>query len=246
ILRRYFLYDRKLLTGLSRCGWEALKAFYATGVGDSKAVSGAVLAIQTFGDFLGFHPHLHILVSDGCFHKNGMFSASSTVNTNALERIFRYKVLKMLLSKSKIKQNMIALLDKWRHTGFNVFAGPRILPRNETSMENLARYIIRASFSQERMTYHRETSQVEYQSKDGSQTKVFDALEWLAAMPACACRTQTGAATCPIKANRWSDTMAIIVTRRGENGKKLLPMIRSPASLSRSWPARLFEKPGRA
>ncbi len=49
-------------------------------------------------------------------------------------------------------------------------------------MENLARYIIRASFSQERMTYHRETGQVEYKSKDGAQTKVFDALEWLAAM----------------------------------------------------------------
>jgi len=62
-------------------------------------------------------------------------------------------------------------------------------------MENLARYIIRASFSQERMTYIPEESKVSYQSKDGKEEKVFDALEWLAAMPACACRTQTGAAT---------------------------------------------------
>jgi hypothetical protein len=44
-------------------------------------------------------------------------------------------------------------------------------------MENLARYIIRASFSQEHMTYVRESGQVVYQSIDGSQTKVFDALE---------------------------------------------------------------------
>jgi len=182
ILRRYFLYDRKLLSDLSRCGWESLKAFYTAGVGDDKADPGAVVAIQTFGDFLGFHPHLHILVSDGCFHANGMFSVSPAVDTKALEQIFRHKVLKMLLAKGKIKSDMIALLDKWRHTGFNVFAGPRILPRNETSLENLARYIIRASFSQERMAYHRETSQVEYRSKDGKETKVFDALEWLAAM----------------------------------------------------------------
>jgi hypothetical protein len=49
-------------------------------------------------------------------------------------------------------------------------------------MENLARYIIRAYFSQERMTYHRESGQVEYQSKDGKEARVFDALEWLAAM----------------------------------------------------------------
>jgi len=77
---------------------------------------------------------------------------------------------------------MIALMDKWRHTGFNVFVGPRILPGYEKSMENLARYIIRASFSQERMTYHRQQGQVEYRSKDGKQVKTFEALEWLAAM----------------------------------------------------------------
>jgi len=49
-------------------------------------------------------------------------------------------------------------------------------------MEKLARYIIRASFSQERMTYIPEASEVIYRSKDGTEEKVFDALEWLAAM----------------------------------------------------------------
>ena len=36
------------------------------------------------------------------------------------------QVFLKLLAKGKITQDMIALLDKWRHTGFNVFAGPRI------------------------------------------------------------------------------------------------------------------------
>ena len=49
-------------------------------------------------------------------------------------------------------------------------------------MENLARCVIRASFSQERMTYLPGESKVIYCSKDGKQGKVFDALEWLAAM----------------------------------------------------------------
>jgi len=124
----------------------------------------------------------HILVSDGRFHANGIFSVSPAIDTKALEQIFRHKVLKMLLAKGKITQDMISLLDKWRHTGFNVFCGPRILPWHRRSMENLARYIVRASFSQERMLYLREAAQVEYQSKDGKETKVFDALEWLAAM----------------------------------------------------------------
>jgi hypothetical protein len=50
IPRRYFLYDRKLLSELSRCGWAALKTFYNAGIRDEKAVPGAVLAIQTFGE----------------------------------------------------------------------------------------------------------------------------------------------------------------------------------------------------
>ena len=57
-----------------------------------------------------------------------------------------------------------------------------ILPRHKNSMENPARYIIRASFSQERMTHQRETGQVVYRSKGGVTTKTFDALECLAAM----------------------------------------------------------------
>jgi len=38
----------------------------------------------------------------------------------------------------------------------NVFSGPRIYAREETAMENLARYANRASFSQERMSYVEE------------------------------------------------------------------------------------------
>ena len=46
-------------------------------------------------------------------------------------------------------------------------------------MENLARYIIRASFSQERMSYVEQDGTAVYQSKEGAEQKVFDALERL-------------------------------------------------------------------
>jgi len=59
--------------------------------------------------------------------------------------------------------------------------------------ETLAKFIIRAflsslcpidrgGFSQERMTYFPEDSKVVYRSKDGKEEKIFDTLEWLAAM----------------------------------------------------------------
>ena len=143
---------------------------------------GAAVAIQSFGDFLGFNPHLHILGTDGCFYGDGMFRVAPRFETKHLEEIFRHKVFKMLLSKGKITKDLVSMLLSWRHSGFNVFCGPRIQPGDQQAMENLARYIIRASFSQERMAYIEEESKVSYQSKDGKEEKVFDALEWLAAI----------------------------------------------------------------
>ena len=182
ILRRYFLYDRRLLSDLSRCAWETLKEFFQDTVPEEGAVPGAVIAIHSFGDFLGWHPHLHVLCTDGCFYGNGMFRVAPIFELKHLEEIFRHKVFKMLLSKGKITQDLVGMLIQWRHSGFNVFCGPRIQPGAEQAMENLARYIIRASFSQERMTYMPEEAKVLYLSKDGKEETIFDALEWLAAM----------------------------------------------------------------
>jgi hypothetical protein len=85
ILRRYFLYDRRLLSDLSRCGWESLKVFFQEAVPEEKAMPGAVVAIHSFGDFLGFHPHLHVLGTDGCFYGEGMFRVAPRFDTKPLE-----------------------------------------------------------------------------------------------------------------------------------------------------------------
>ncbi len=156
-----------------------MKAFFQEAVSEEGAVPGAVIAIQSFGDFLGFNSHLHVLSTDGCFYGQGMFRPalarvirfeadkpiSSTTNdpllisritrsgpgvaprfdTKDLEKIFRHKVFKMMLSKGKITQELVDMLMTWRHSGFNVFCGPRIQPGEEEAIENLARYIIRAS-----------------------------------------------------------------------------------------------------
>ena len=97
------------------------------------------------------------------------------------------------------------------------------MAQNEDGLENLASYIIRASFSQERMTYIAASdssdgvSKVIYQSKDGTSTKTFNALDWLAQL----------VTHIPIKGNRWFVTMAIILINRAAYAKKLAPMMRS-------------------
>ncbi len=57
----------------------------------------------------------------------------------------------------------------WRHSGFNVYRGPRMLPWQKKSLERLAAYLIRSSFSQERMEYLPDQARVLYRSKDGKQ-----------------------------------------------------------------------------
>jgi hypothetical protein len=48
------------------------------------------------------------------------------------------------VSKGKINEELIRMMEGWRHSGFNVYAGPRIHPRENRSLENLAAYLIRS------------------------------------------------------------------------------------------------------
>ena len=61
IIRIYFLFDRSLLKELTRIAWEILALYYKNAVNKENVIPAAVASIQTFGDFLGSSPHLHML-----------------------------------------------------------------------------------------------------------------------------------------------------------------------------------------
>ncbi|MBC8389947.1 MAG: transposase [Actinobacteria bacterium] len=90
----------------------------------------AVAVIQTFGDFLGFNPRMHMLASDGCFGCDGIFYTSSiNIDTASLEELFRYRVFKMLLSRSLITTSTVELILSWRHLRFWVLLRREDLPK---------------------------------------------------------------------------------------------------------------------
>ncbi len=183
ILRIYFLFNRNLLKELSKISWEVIRKYYISTCRKAGSKPAAVAVIQTFGDFLSFNPHMHILAADGCFGDDGFFYApSKSIDTASLEKLFVHKIFKMLLAKGFITEKIIDLISSWRHTGFSVYCGKRINPKDKISTENLARYIIRASFSQERMKYYPDEAKVTYQSKYGKDVAEFSCLEWLAAL----------------------------------------------------------------
>ena len=60
-LRGFFKYDRKLYTILFRAAWGALKEF----LGVDERELAAIFTVQTAGEALNYHPHLHGLLADG-------------------------------------------------------------------------------------------------------------------------------------------------------------------------------------
>jgi hypothetical protein len=185
-LRVFFMTNRRLLSKLSRCAWKVLSAYLSAGVKYEDAVPGGVIAVQTFGDFQNFNPHLHIIATDGCFYGKGMFIKGPMPAANDLEDAFRREVFALLKKEGKLNDFVIENMMNWHHSGFNVYCGKTLWPDNEEGLENLARYIIRASFSSERMMYipASETksgaAKVIYESKSDTSSKTFDALDWLA------------------------------------------------------------------
>jgi hypothetical protein len=81
------MFDRKLLSKLSQCVWKVLRVYLKHAVCDEDAGPGAVIAIQSFGDFLGFHPHAHVLVTDGCFYGEGYMRDVNQKINNFLDKI---------------------------------------------------------------------------------------------------------------------------------------------------------------
>ena len=185
-LRIYFMAHRRLLAELSRRAWKVLSQYLKAGVSYADAAPGGVIAVQTFGDFQNFHPHLHIIATDGCFYGNDMFIRGPAPVPSDLEEAFRREIFKLLKKEGMITDFIIDNMMGWHHSGFNVYCGKTLWPGDEEGIENLARYIIRASFSSERMTYipaddtQTGTAKVIYESRDGRTSKTFDALDWLA------------------------------------------------------------------
>jgi hypothetical protein len=179
MLRACFRNNKKLLNLLSRCAWECIKKLYAEAAQSKDAVPGAVIAVHTAGEKLNFHVHLHALVSDGVFLPNGDFMLLPLqTDLELLERLFRHKVLSLLIKENRITRLTAERLLTWEHSGFNGYRGERIEADNRESRERLARYIIRAPMSLEKLAYLPEEGKVVYGSRH--DRKVFHPLDFLA------------------------------------------------------------------
>lgn len=140
--RTYFKYDRSLLGGLCRCAYRSLLTFLREVVGLKEGVPGAVPAIHSFGgDPAKWHPHLHVLSTDGLFKDSGTFYVMKNVDLKPLEEIFRAELFRFLKREGIITDELTNKFLKWRHSGFSVDNGVRTEKEDKEGAEAKAQHI---------------------------------------------------------------------------------------------------------
>ena len=146
-LRVYFRYDRSLLGGLCRAAYETVKDVFRLEIDGDSGVLGMVATIQTFGDLIHWHPHIHTIVAEGVFTASGHFVAIPDVWRHRAADIWRDKVLEFLLEAGRIDEETVGNMRSWRHSGFSVDNSVRIEAGDHVGMQRLTEYIARCPFS---------------------------------------------------------------------------------------------------
>jgi ribosomal protein S27E len=146
-LRIYFRYDRRLLGKLCRAAYETVNGAMAFQTGDGMVVPGMVAAIQTFGDIVNWHPHIHALVTEGGFTEGGHFVRIPDIDPAFCLALWQETVFDLLVREEKIGQDVVRNMLSWKHSGFSVDTSVRLEAGDSTGIKRLAEYMARTPFS---------------------------------------------------------------------------------------------------
>ncbi|MGH7670111.1 MAG: transposase, partial [Gemmatimonadaceae bacterium] len=91
----------------------------SAGTGPALAV-GVVACLQTHGARANWHPHLHMLVTDGGFRADGTFVPWPAHDTVALTEAFRRAVLRLFVRRGIFEADDARAMLAWPHAGFHV------------------------------------------------------------------------------------------------------------------------------
>jgi hypothetical protein len=98
---------------------------------------GVIAAIQTFGDRINAHPHLHFLVTEGGVDETGLFHKVPRIDDSRPASLFAREVLSNLVGRELLSPEWADRLLSWRHTGFNVHS--RVRARTKAEAERVGK-----------------------------------------------------------------------------------------------------------
>ncbi len=183
-LRAYCLYRRRLLGEIARVAARTVTAAIRTLTGERDLAVGIVACLQTHGSRANWHPHLHLLVTDGGFRPDGTFVTWPAHDTARLTEAFRRAVLRLFVRLALFDEGQAAGMLTWPHSGFHVHTAVWVPEEDRAFATRLARYCARNPVALERLTYDRAAKAVTYRSdkSDGptAGTETVDPMEFLA------------------------------------------------------------------
>jgi hypothetical protein len=124
LLRPLLRRRRELLTELGRAAAEAVSELVRRGLGD-EARPGVVVSIATAGDLVQWHPHLHLLTTDGGKTVDGSWQPLPEWDGVLVMGLFRERLLTRLVECHAISPEFVAKLVAWKHPGFCAHVGLR-------------------------------------------------------------------------------------------------------------------------
>ena len=166
-LRVYFRYDRSLLGKLCRAAYDTVCDVYALEIDGDCGVPAMVGAVQTFGDLIHWHSHIHAIVPEGVFTGTGHFVHIPGIWRHSAAEILQDKVFDLLLDEFKIDLETAANMRQWKHSGFNVDHSVRIEAGDHVGMQRLVEYISRCPFSLARMVTLNADGRIVYRASKG-------------------------------------------------------------------------------
>ncbi len=170
-LRIFFRFHRNLLNRLPSLAWQTILEVYRAALGRDDITPGGIIAIQTFGSLIHFHPHLHGLITDGAFIADGRFlPVPVNLNHEPFLRLWEHKVFRLLLDEGRIQPDLVAQMRSWRHSGFHVDRSVRLPAGDRDGINRLAQYMARSPFSLARLIHITPAGKVLYKAdKDHCQ-----------------------------------------------------------------------------
>ena len=99
---------------------KTLQDFLRTTMREPLGVPSVVASVQTFGSLVNFHPHLHLLVTDGVFRPDGTFIHLGFHQIEVLTEAFRRALLRAFVREELLTEHDARSMLEWPHSGFHV------------------------------------------------------------------------------------------------------------------------------
>ncbi|HEX7611939.1 MAG TPA: transposase [Candidatus Limnocylindrales bacterium] len=189
LLRPYFMRHREFLGPLCAAAWQTVRELMAVAAGEEQDFRpGMVAVVQTFGDQLNLHPHVHALVTRGGWIASGQWVGVPYVSTSAAEQLFRHKVVRLLQRAGLFDEDRTRLLLSWRHSGFSVHNFVTVPAGDGRALEARARYCLRNPVSLARLQWAPGSGTATYLPQtghDGEKAETLEALDFAARLGTC-------------------------------------------------------------